>query len=66
MVEEKKQDFLSSVKLSNDLNDDLQALTDHLKEHTGATAVHIGKLVSPKKPIKDEDNDTAHIDTESE
>ena len=41
-------------------------MTDHLKEHTGATAVYIGKKVSPKKPIKDDDDDMAHLDTESE
>lgn len=30
-----------------------------------ATAVYIGKLVSPKRPISDEDDEFAHIDEEA-
>lgn len=47
---------------SKDLNDQLQELADFLKQFTSATAVYIGKLVSPKKSIKDDDDDRAHID----
>ena len=49
-----------------DLNDKLQSLTEHLKDFTGATSTYIGHLVRPKKPIKDSDNDTAHIDLDAE
>lgn len=37
-----------------------------MKEFTQATAVYVGKLVSPKKPITDEDDDKAHIDEEAQ
>jgi len=33
-----------------------------LVEGTGATAVYIGQVVQPHKPITDSDNDKAHID----
>lgn len=33
---------------------------------TKATAVYIGKLVQPKKPIEENDNDKAHIDKEAD
>jgi len=48
------------------LSDHLQDLTDNLKKYTHASAAYIGKLVSPKKPITDQDDDTAHIDDASE
>jgi len=48
------------------LSDHLQGLTDHLQKFTEASAVYIGKLVSPKKSIKDSDDDTAHVDEASE
>lgn len=37
-------------------------MADIIKEFTSATAVYIGKLVSPNKAIKDDDDDKAHID----
>ena len=48
------------------MSDNLQALTDHLKQYTNSEAVYIGKLVQPRKPIEDGDNDEAHIDKTSE
>lgn len=48
------------------MNDELQSMVDHLKKHTGSTSVYIGKLVAPKKPIKDLDDDQAHVDDTSE
>jgi hypothetical protein len=39
---------------------------DFLKEHTQATAAYVGKLVTPKKPIKETDDDRAHIDNDAE
>ena len=65
-AEAKKQDFQMRIAASMDLNDELQSLVDHLQENTGATAVYIGKLVSPKKQISDDDNDEAHIDAAAE
>jgi hypothetical protein len=53
------------VKRSYDLTDQLQDLANYLKDFTHATAVYIGKLVSPKKPITDEDDERAHIDEEA-
>jgi hypothetical protein len=37
-----------------------------LKEFTNSTAVYVGKLVSPKKPIKDDDDDRAHFDSDAQ
>lgn len=54
--------FQERVAESKDLEDELQTLTNYLKEHTNSTAVYIGKLVKPKKTITDEDDDKAHID----
>lgn len=50
---------------SKDLNDQLQDQVDHVKSFTDATAVYVGKLVQPKKAIKDDDDDTAHLDTDA-
>lgn len=44
----------------------MQDLTDHLKQYTNASAVYIGQLVAPKKPIKDGDDDQAHLDDSTE
>ena len=54
------------IQASSDLNDQLQLLVDHLQQATSSTAVYIGKLVSPKKPIQEADDDEAHLDNESE
>ena len=64
--EEKQKSFEENVQSSLDLNDQLQLLMDHLQDTTGATAVYIGKLVAPKKPIEDGDDDEAHVDDSSE
>ena len=54
--------FKDQVAESKDLEDELQNLINYLKDNTESTAVYIGKVVKPKKPISDEDNDTAHKD----
>ena len=41
-------------------------MTDHLKTFTNSSAVYIGKLVAPKKPIEEGDDDQAHVDDASE
>jgi len=48
------------------LADQLQNLTDHLKCETGATAVYIGKVITPNKPITDSDDDKAHLNPDAE
>lgn len=48
------------------MNDCLQELADHLKDHTNSTAVYIGKLIQPNKSIKDDSVDTSHIDADAE
>ena len=40
-------------------------LANLIKEFTNATGVYIGKLVAPRKPIGDTDDDRAHIDEEN-
>ena len=64
-VEDKKEQFYAKIKSSEDLGDQLQDLADFLKEFTGATAIYVGKLVAPKKPIEEEDDDRAHLDEEA-
>jgi hypothetical protein len=58
--------FNLDVSSAHDLTDELQNLTDHLKAETKSTAVYIGKLVTPHKSIKENDNDKAHIDRDAE
>ena len=58
--------FKEQVAESKDLEDELQNLVTYLKEHTESTAVYIGKVVKPKKPITDESDDKAHIDEEAQ
>jgi hypothetical protein len=61
LVEKTIHDFDHHVDHSQDLNDMLPQLNDLLKAHTHSTSVYIGKLVQPKKKIKDSDNDKAHL-----
>ena len=63
--EEAFERFRGQVRASHDLQDELPAFVDVLQEKTKATAVYIGKVVMPQKPIKDGDDDTAHIDPEA-
>ena len=53
------------MEAADDLNDELQALVDHVAGFTGATAAYVGKVVRPIKGIKDglreDDDDRAHI-----
>ena len=58
---EAKKKFREKVGASKDLSDELQDLVDHLKEFTDSTAVYVGKVVLPIKPITEGDNDTAHV-----
>ncbi len=58
--------FYEKINFSNDLTDQLQDLADFLKEFTSSTAVYIGKLVSPKRPIKEDDDDRAHRDEDAQ
>ena len=37
-------------------------MVDHLKSVSDSTAVYIGKVIQPIKEIKEDDDDTAHID----
>lgn len=57
--------FWTELEKSDDLNDNLQQLVDHIHEFTGAESVYIGKLVAPKKAINDDDDENAHNDEES-
>ena len=56
------EEFNEKVKESKDLTDNLQDLVNHLKSVSESTAVYVGKVVMPIKAIKDDDDDTAHID----
>ena len=65
-VQAEKDKFMKMVKDAHDLGDHMQDLLDHMKKFTNASAVYIGQLVAPKKPITDGDDDSAHIDDASE
>ena len=56
------EEFDKKVSESKDLTDNLQDLVNHLKKVSDSTAVYVGKVTMPIKEIKDEDDDTAHID----
>ena len=62
---EAKDQFWKEIEESKDLEDKLQDLTDFLQTNTSATGVYIGRLVYPSKAIEDDDDDTAHLDTEA-
>jgi hypothetical protein len=53
------------VNDSDDLNDRLQDLVDHLAEFTGASASYIGYVTKPIKGVKqglaEDENDEAHM-----
>ena len=57
--------FEKTIGESKDLNDQLQDLVDFVKDNSKATAVYVGKLLTLNKPIKDDDDDLAHIDKEA-
>ena len=48
---QKKKEFFGTLEKSKDLADNLQSLTDFLKEYTGATGVYIGQLDYPSLKI---------------
>ena len=64
-MDDKIDAFKKKIEASEDLNDNLQDLADHLKEFTHATSCYIGKIAKPIKGVskgmaEDEDED-AHI-----
>lgn len=64
-VKDEIEKFKRDVKQSDDLSDLLKELTVFLKKQTNATGIYIGKLVQPNKPITDDGDDTAHLDSEA-
>jgi hypothetical protein len=60
-VEDRIGEFRTRVVESHDLEYELPLLVEHLKEHTTSTAVYIGKVQKPKRKIRDDQNDKAHI-----
>jgi hypothetical protein len=63
-LDDKIVKFNQMLKNSDDPNDNLQALVDHLTEFTGASACYVGKVDKPIKGVKngllEDDNDQAH------
>lgn len=60
-MDAKIEDFRNKIKKSEDLHEDIQALTNHLQEFTGASATYVGKIVKPIKTGLPEDaNDQDH------
>ena len=63
-LDNKIADFNKKIKNSDDLNDNLQELVEHLAEFTGASACYVGKVDKPIKGIKDglkeDDDENAH------
>ena len=50
-MNDKIDKFNFDVDKSDDLNDQLQSLVDHLAEFTGATACYVGKIAKPIKGV---------------
>ena len=61
----KKAEFFEDLEKSKDLADNLQSLTDFLKEYTGATGVYIGVLDYPSVKVDEDSLNTAHLDYEA-
>mgnify|MGYP006091378023 CR=1 FL=1 len=60
-MDAKIENFRNKIKKSDDLNEDIQALTNHLNEFTGASATYIGKIVKPiKTGLAEDANDQDH------
>lgn len=64
-VQKENEAFWASLAESDDLTDNLTELTNYIHRNIKATGVYIGQLDPPMKPIKDDDDDTAHIDAEA-
>ena len=54
-MDDKIEAFRNKIKRSEDLNDNIQDLTDHLNEFTGASATYVGKITKPIKTGLPED-----------
>lgn len=66
-VDKELSKFKETIDKSEDLNDNLQALVDHIGKHTKSTACYVGKVVNPiMKEIKDDAFDDDHVITYSE
>ena len=63
---EYKKNFFASLKCSPDLADNLQDLTNFMRENTGATGCYIGVLDYPSLPIKENSTRDAHLDYEAD
>lgn len=64
-LDDKIKAFKKKVESSEDLNDNLQDLVDHLQEFTCATSVYVGKIAKPTKGVSqgmaEDDDEDAHI-----
>ena len=63
---DKKAEFFNTLKKSEDLADNLQSLTDFIKDNTKATGCYIGHLDYPSLPVEEDSDATAHRDVEAE
>ena len=61
----KVEKFKQTVEASDDLFDELPALSSHLFEFTGSTGVYIGELEKPYKQIEEDSTDIDHIDEQA-
>jgi hypothetical protein len=59
-------EFAETLRQSHDLNDNLHGLVDMLKEATSATAVYIGKLARPFKPVNDGSTEDDHLNPDAD
>ena len=62
----KKKEFFNTLEKSKDLADNLQSLTEFLKEYTCATGVYIGQLDYPSLRIEEDSSNTAHLNYEED
>jgi len=68
LIEDEKledEKFWKEVETSPDPSKNLPSLANYIEKNLKVTGVYIGKLEPKMKEIKDDDDDTAHIDEEA-
>ena len=63
--QEENEAFWTKLQESEDLNDNLTEFANYVHRNVNATGVYIGQLEPAMRPIEDDDNDEAHIDSEA-
>eukprot|EP00117_Sycon_ciliatum_P012722 scpid65277/ scgid13679/ len=63
--DKKEKEYIKLIDESDDHEDNLQDLVGYLSEYTNSTSAYVGKLVEQKFEIEEDDDDTAHQNSEA-